>query len=72
VKPARRRRWRARLRPTLKYALLIALASGAVYGGASAVLHASALQIDRFAVRGNAQLERGGWRALGIRGRNIL
>ena len=56
LKPARRRTWRTRLLPALKYAATLALAAYAIYRGEDLVAHARVLQIDRIVVRGNERL----------------
>jgi cell division septal protein FtsQ len=60
VKPARRRRsWRARARPILRYgAVGLVLAYGA-YRASSVAARAHVLQVDRIVVRGNERLSRG-------------
>jgi cell division protein FtsQ len=60
VKPARRRRpWRARVAPTLKYGAIAALLAFGVYRGGAVAAHAHVLQIDHIVVSGNARLSKG-------------
>jgi len=74
VKPARRRRWRSRVRPLIKYSLIAVLTLYGGYRGANGIAHGRALQIDRIVVKGNTKLSRERVVALlaDLRGQNIL
>lgn len=74
VKPGRRRRWTALVKPFVMFGLLAAAALYALYEGGMVVAHARSLQIDDITVRGNARLANGVVAAAldGLRGQNIL
>jgi cell division protein FtsQ len=75
VKPSRRRTgWRALVRPIVK-GLLVALATAyALYRGATIVVHAHVLTVDRIVVSGNERLSKGEVIAVlsGLRGESLL
>jgi cell division protein FtsQ len=74
VKPARRRTWRAVLRPALTSTALLALAAFIVYRGSAAIAETPTLQISVIAVRGNQWLASGEVQAMlgELRGENIV
>ncbi len=74
VRPVRRRRWRALLKPFITYGALTSVTLYALYRGGAVVADARALRIDEIAVRGNVQLSSGAVMATlsGLRGQNIL
>ena len=75
VKPARTRgRVRRALRPLAKYAVAVAVAAAAVYGGVRALAGSTALRIDRIVVRGNARISSEQIRSMlgELRGQNIV
>jgi cell division protein FtsQ len=75
VKPARRKRnWRARLKPLLRYgAIGMALTYGA-YRGSQVAARAQLLRVDRIVVRGNERLSSSEVLAVltGLRGESLL
>jgi cell division septal protein FtsQ len=75
VKPGRRRGWRSRIGWRLAFrAAAAALVLYAAYRACDLVISASALQVDRIAVRGNVRLSSGEVQALvdDLRGSSIL
>jgi len=75
VKPARRKRtWRALAWPAIRYGLVAAVASLAVYRGVQVSANAHLLQVNRIVVHGNERLSKGEVLAVlsGLRGESLL
>ena len=75
VKPARRKRtWRALAWPAVRYGLVAAVASLAVYRGVQVSANAHLLQVNRIVVHGNERLSKGEVLAVlsGLRGESLL
>jgi len=75
VKPARRKRtWRALAWPAIRYGLVGAVASLAVYRGVQVSANAHLLQVNRIVVHGNERLSKGEVLAVlsGLRGESLL
>ena len=75
VKPARRKRtWRALAWPAIRYGLVAAVASLAVYRGVQVSANAHLLEVNRIVVHGNERLSKGEVLAVlsGLRGESLL
>lgn len=74
VKPTRRRRWYAVLKPVAMYGILAILVITGVYWGGSTIMDAHVLPIERIQVSGNRRLASNDVVALvsGMRGQNIV
>ena len=75
VKPARRKRtWRALAWPAIRYGLVAAIASLAVYRGVQVSANAHLLEVNRIVVHGNERLSKGEVLAVlsGLRGESLL
>ena len=75
VKPARRKRtWRALAWPAVRYGLMAAIASLAVYRGVQVSANAHLLEVNRIVVHGNERLSKGEVLAVlsGLRGESLL
>jgi cell division protein FtsQ len=75
VKPARRKRtWRALAWPAVRYGLVAAIASLAVYRGVQVSANAHLLEVNRIVVHGNERLSKGEVLAVlsGLRGESLL
>jgi cell division protein FtsQ len=75
VKPSRRKRtWRALAWPAIRYGLVAAVASLAVYRGVQVSANAHLLQVNRIVVHGNERLSKGEVLAVlsGLRGESLL
>ena len=75
VKPARRKRtWRALAWPAIRYGLVAAFASLAVYRGVQVSANAHLLEVNRIVVHGNERLSKGEVLAVlsGLRGESLL
>jgi cell division protein FtsQ len=75
VKPARRKRtWRALAWPAVRYGLVAAVASLAVYRGVQVSANAHLLEVNRIVVHGNERLSKGEVLAVlsGLRGESLL
>jgi cell division protein FtsQ len=75
VKPARRKRtWRALAWPAIRYVLVAAVASLAVYRGVQVSANAHLLEVNRIVVHGNERLSKGEVLAVlsGLRGESLL
>jgi cell division protein FtsQ len=75
VKPARRKRtWRGLAWPAIRYGLVAAIASLAVYRGVQVSANAHLLEVNRIVVHGNERLSRGEVLAVlsGLRGESLL
>jgi len=75
VKPARRKRtWHALAWPAIRYGLVAALASLAVYRGVQVSANAHLLEVNRIVVHGNERLSKGEVLAVlsGLRGESLL
>jgi cell division protein FtsQ len=75
VKPARRKRtWRALAWPAIRYGLVAAVVSLAVYRGVQVSANAHLLEVNRIVVHGNERLSKGEVLAVlsGLRGESLL
>ena len=75
VKPARRKRtWRGLAWPAIRYGLVAAVASLAVYRGVQVSANAHLLEVNRIVVHGNERLSKGEVLAVlsGLRGESLL
>jgi cell division protein FtsQ len=75
VKPARRKRtWRGLAWPAIRYSLVAAVASLAVYRGVQVSANAHLLEVNRIVVHGNERLSKGEVLAVlsGLRGESLL
>jgi cell division protein FtsQ len=75
VKPERRKRtWRALAWPAIRYGLVAAVASLAVYRGVQVSANAHLLEVNRIVVHGNERLSKGEVLAVlsGLRGESLL
>lgn len=74
VKPSRRRRWQAQIRPAVTWLAAAVVAGYAVYRLTDVVVHAHALQVRQISVRGNERLSTGEVVAMlhGLKGESIV
>jgi cell division protein FtsQ len=74
VKPARRRRWYAALKPVMKYGFVVSLVVAGLYRGGQVVTQARMLKIDTILVDGNVRIATADVLEMlgGLRGESIL